>query len=128
MIVPIVASIALLDAFFVPSTKVTHSPGANGATTVIAQVADTPLLVLVAVIVTVPEAIAVTTPLASTVAIEGLDEVHVTSVFNASLGVIVAVIVTVSPTSNVALVGLRVIIVTFVSIHCAYKVTSSERE
>ena len=88
--------------------KVTDS--ASVLATVILQVAD--LLepsVVVAVIVASPTAIAVTLPLASTVAIASFDDVHVTDLFVAVSGSTVAVSVVVPLTLSDASVTLRVI-------------------
>ena len=67
---------------------------------------------VVAVIVALPAATAVTVPLFETVATEVLLEVHVTVLFAASLGVTVAVRLPVAPTLSVSVVGLSVMPVT----------------
>ena len=94
--------------------KVTFVTLTTGLVTVILQLAFTPLSsAAVAVMVAVPAATAVTTPLfSSTLAIFGLDDFHVTFLFVAFVGVTVAVNATVLPFTTLAVVLFKVIPVT----------------
>ena len=75
----------------------------TGTTTSIIAVAVFNPSTVVAVIVTVPGVTAYTTPAVSTVATVGFEDVHVTFLFVALVGVTVAINVVVSPTSKLPL-------------------------
>ena len=88
------------------ATSPQSGPVGRGGTpvTVTRQIAVMPPSAVVTVMVAVPGATAVTLPLPSTVATDKLSLLHVTFLLVASLGVMVALRITVPPTVRLALV------------------------